>query len=165
MSVTGSFGGDRIIIALTSDGVRRNKNWCENYRKTDNFCAHFCGKCIGSAFCEYYNSKIKEEVFRPKTDVEDKTEPEKSPTVVGDEGEVLTRREYYVRAEFFDKLIGKTVLVKSTPFSFRIGEVLEESLRLLKISYGGRVHIYDRYTAIKNRSVYLLNDYKELEEI
>ena len=57
MPETGNWGGDKTILVLKSDGTRRNKKWCENYRASDNFCSVFCGKCIGSAHCDYYKSK------------------------------------------------------------------------------------------------------------
>jgi len=68
MSFTG-WWGDKVIVNLKSDGVRRHKKWCKHYSYGE--CDKLCGKCIGSAFCEQYVNGIAEAepVWRSREDV------------------------------------------------------------------------------------------------
>lgn len=131
MSNTGDWG-DKIIINLRSDGIRRHKKWCENYQ--DGSCKVLCSKCIGSAFCKYYKSKIKEDEstrFYPKPDIQ--IPPLPPPSNVPDT--IPTYKEHYRPASYGDKLLAKIVLVRITPFIFRIGVVTEESFRTFSVIY------------------------------
>lgn len=162
---TKGWWGDKIIITLTSDGERRHKKWCEHYCSEDKSCSRICGKCPGSATCEFYKPITKEEepiwrVVQP--DVEE-PQPKK-------DGRKPLIREIYRLISYSDKLLGQTVMVKNTPYTFRIGEVVKEDFYFFSVEYGGRIHKYEKRTAIRNGSVYTYDetkccfDYEEEEE-
>ena len=154
MSTTGNWG-DKIILTLTSDGIRRHKNWCTNYRNSDNFCAKHCERCIGSAHCEDYETLqaeempiFKQEEHKPSTIREENNEGAK----------IKPKEEYYRLAGRGDKLIHKTVLVRSTPYIFSIARVVYEDFYYFKVEHGGRIHKYDKRTAFRSNSVYILTE-------
>lgn len=140
--------GDKIIITLHSDGKRRHKKWCKNY--DDNYCTALCRKCIGSAHCEHYKNDCEScsDVFHSKNDIVDKSSSPKSPSG-------YSWCELYRAASYGDKLLGKTVLVKNAPHTFRICEVTEEDFHFFSVEYNGKKHKYAKQTAYRNRSVYI----------
>ena len=155
MSKTGEWG-DKIIVTLRGDGVRRHKKWCENYRE-GNLCAAPCGKCIGSAHCDYYKSKTKEEGVYTYSALPEE-DPVKPTKPVGEQTEkpsVPVYREYYRRATWGDKLLDKTVLIKTTALTFRIADVTKEALLTFTAEYDGREHRYDKMIAYKKGIVYV----------
>lgn len=156
MSKTGDWG-DKVIITLHSDGKRRHKLWCDNYCN-GNCCTVFQGKCIGSAHCEYYKNPNEErsEVFYPKI-LPDREGEEQ--TIVSKSGFVWC--EVYRQASYGDRLLGKTVLVRNTPHTFRICEVLEEDFYFFNVRFDGREHRYSKRVAYQNKSVYIYNGINE----
>ena len=64
--------------------------------------------------------------------------------------------EFYRRAQFGDKLLHKTVLVKRSENSLKIGTVTQEDFRRITIVYDGEEHRYDKYVACKNSAIYVL---------
>lgn len=163
MARTGDWG-DKTIITIKSDGVRRHKRWCEHY-DPGNHCSLLNSKCIGSPFCKYYNSKIKEEgnfSFPPPTPT-----PTPPPTPTEDKGEekrCVVYKEYYRRAGWGDRLIHKTVLVRKTFFRFRIATVTDEDFRTFTLEYDGKRHKFDKYIAYKAKSVYIFVERERIEE-
>ena len=159
MSTTGNWG-DKVIITLPSDGIRRHKNWCINHRKPDNFCSVLCGKCIGSAFCENYKTEIAEEkpVFQEMADAGKQVPCINLQPVKPKE---FPMTEYYKLATVSDKLMGKTVLVRNTPHTFRIATVTEEDFYYFSVYYNGATHKYLKRAAMKSKSVYILVESKK----
>ena len=157
--------GDKLIITLKSDGVRRHLKWCEYYC-TGGKC-DLIGKCCGSAHCEQYKSKYKEEgcfVFpEPEThEPEQQTEPSR----VEETPRKTAYEEYYRRAGWGDKLLGEIVLVrKDNWFTFRIAYVVEEDLHTFAAEYDGKKHRYNKRLAYKAGSVYLFKERKKTEDI
>ena len=150
MPKTGDWG-DKIIITLHSDGERRHKKWCDNY--DENNCKVLCGKCVGSAHCDYYKNKNADSshVFYRKEvggggtgEVSDE-----KPNCIG------LWRERYRAASYGDKLLNKIVLIKKTPHTFRICEVTSEDFYFFTVEYDGREHRYEKRTAYRNHSVYI----------
>ena len=151
MSKTGSWG-DKIIITLHSDGRRRHKTWCENYRE-GNYCTLLQGRCVGSAHCEHYKNRNEggsDVLYRVARTVE-----QEGKTVVAPPRRGFTLCERYRQASYGDKLLGKTVLVKNTPHTFRICEVTWEDIGFFKVRYDGREHKYAKQVAYRNQGVYL----------
>lgn len=138
--------GDKTIICLKSDGIRRHRSWCEHYEGGE--CDVLCGKCTGSAHCDNYVSIYKINPRTPVDPIDDKPTPPPPPH--------RTFAEYYHIAYFGDKLLFKTVLIKQTESLLRIGYVTHESFRELTIEIDGVEHHYDKYVACKNRRIYLL---------
>lgn len=155
MSFTG-WWGDKVIVNLKSDGVRRHKKWCKHY--SDGECDKLCGKCIGSAFCEHYQNDIAEAepVWRAREDVDLFDVKGIDGTSILPRPLKIVKREFYRQAGRTEKLIGKAVMVRNTPYTFRIGEVVEESFSHMGVEYGGRIHTYDKKTAFRNEGVYVL---------
>ena len=159
MSDTG-WWGDKIIVVLQSDGRRRHKKWCKHYSYGE--CDKLCGKCIGSAFCEQYVNGIAEAepVWRSREDVNrfDEKRPEATSVLTRPRTLKLVKRELYRQAGRTENLIGKTVMVRNTPHTFRIGEVVEESFDHMGVEYGGRIHTYVKKVAFRNEGVYVLEE-------
>lgn len=149
MSYTG-WWGDKIIITLHSDGVRRHKMWCIHY-EDKNYCSHLCSKCIGSAFCESYRTTYFDKPTpAPNGDKEDgDTTTPLSP---------VTLEEYYSLATRTDKLLGKILLIRDTPSRFRIGRVVTDSFDILGVQYDGKLHKFSKRVLFANgrRNVYVL---------
>ena len=153
MSIAG-WWGDKIIITLTSDGKRRHKTWCEHYCSEDGACRKNCSKCVGSATCQHYKSTIDEE--EPIWTV--KPSLPKEPTE--SEGRTPIKTEIFRLVSQTEKILGKTVMVRNTPHTFRIGEVVSEDFYFFSVEYGGKVHKYEKRTATRNRSVYVYEEEK-----
>ena len=141
--------GDKIIITLHSDGKRRHKKWCEHY-SDDNHCAALCRKCIGSSHCEYYNNENESssDIFHHKNDIIEQDNQKKHQSD-------FVWCELYRAASYGDKLLNQTVLVKRSPFTFRICEVTEEDFHFFSVEYDGKKHKFDKKVAYRNRSVYI----------
>ena len=146
--------GDKLIVCLPSDGVRRHKTWCDHYCD-DGYCKSRLINCPGSAHCEYYSTDI--------TEVNGYRFPEqiKLPCEIVDRTEKKTTRyvfiEHYHLAKFGEKLLDKIVLIKSNPYTFRIGKVTEEKFKKLVVEYDGKPHEYNKYTSCKNNAIYLFD--------
>ena len=149
MSKTGEWG-DKIIVVLHGDGKRRHKKWCDNYSE-DNHCDLLCRKCAGSAHCDHYKNELEErsDVFYLEKsishDVVEKTEPRPG----------FVWCEYYRSASYGDKLLHNIILVKNTPYTFRICEVLEEDFYFFVVEYEGKKHKYSKKVAYRNCYVYI----------
>ena len=168
--------GDKLIITLRSDGIRRHKRWCTNYRASDKFCSALCQKCIGSAFCESYTSKHEEEkpIFihdvmqdyidsiRPEKLIPDIDAPDKPETSY--ERKKIKYDEYYRLASYGDKLLNRTILFKRTPFIFKIGVVVDESFSTFTVEYGGKKITYDKKAAYRMNAVYIFTEIEVSEE-
>ncbi len=157
MSKTGDWG-DKLIITLHSDRKRRHKKWCDHYRD-DNHCAVKCEKCTGSAHCSHYknNSEDGSDIFylvRP-------AEPDNKNEDKSRQGFALC--EYYRLASYGDRLLHKTVLVKNTPHTFSICEVIDEDFYHFVVEYGGKNHKYSKRVAYRNNSVYIFLEFKSIE--
>ncbi len=160
MSNTGTWG-DKIIIILSTDGVRRHKTWCEHYRSADKYCTRLCHRCIGSAHCDYYVSKIKEVLpklpaspSRPRLPVR----PTIPPPPPSPPRPQITQ-EHYRRAGHGDKLLGQTVLLWKDAFSFKICEVIREDHReFTTYEKDQKQHTYVKSTAYNAKSVYIFTD-------
>ena len=152
--------GDKIIITLHSDGERRYKKWCKNYR--DGSCKYYLGKCTGSAHCEQYKNRYDDgsSTFHVTGKDDVKT--------VGQSGETSSKslplEEYYRRAGIFEKLCGKEVLVRSKPYVFRFGTVVADGDQHWLVEYDGKVHQCDRKTVFRNGAMYVCVEKKEGEE-
>ena len=146
--------GDKLIVCLPSDGVRRHKTWCDHY-DGDGHCRLALIKCPGSAHCEHYSTNINE--------VKEYRFPEQItlPVEIVDRTEKKTKRyifiEHYHLAKFGEKLLDKYVLIKSNPYTFRIGKVTEEKFKDLVVEYDGKPHKYNKYTSCKNNAIYLFD--------
>ena len=141
--------GDKLIVCLPSDGVRRHKRWCK-HNGDENHCDILCGKCPGSAHCDYYESRYK--ISKPEIN------NNRAITSNCHEQQGIRRvlSEFYRRAQFGDKLLHKIVLVKRSESSLKIGTVTQEDFRRITIVYDGEEHHYDKYVACKNRAIYVL---------
>ena len=157
MSKTGEWG-DKIIAVLHSDGKRRHKKWCDNYSEK-NYCDLWCRKCTGSAHCDHYRniSEEKSDVFYLKKPILLKPE-EKTELKSG-----FVWCEYYRSASYGDKLLHNIILVKNTPYTFKICEVLEEDFYFFVVEYEGKKHKYSKKFAYRSRSVYIPIDFKSNE--
>ena len=156
MSDTG-WWGDKIIVVLQSDGRRRHKKWCKHYR-CGNCDVRYC-KCVGSAFCERYVDDIHEEEpiwVQPRCGAEIKIPPE-------ERRERRTQRiEFYRLATPTEKLLGKIVLIKNTPYTLRIGAVISEDFHtgIFSVRYDGGIHKFDRKIANRNKAIYIYEEGK-----
>ena len=149
MSKRGDWG-DKIIVALKSDGIRRHKAWCEYY--CDGTCEKLSIKCYGSAFCEHYRTKIKELTAPTESTAEiphGVIRPLTKPTEI-------TLKEVYRAATYSDKLVGEIVLVKDTPYTYRIVTVVEENIDCFTVISGNEYKKYFKRTAFRERCVYIL---------
>lgn len=150
--------GDYIIITLHSDGKRRHKKWCDNYR-SDNYCTLLGARCFGSAHCDFYKNKDEK-----RSDI---IYPEIQATPNDCNAQKTTAAfvfgEHYRRANLGDKLLHKTVLIKDTPFSFKICEVVEEDFQRFTVIRSGKKHVYSKRIACKSNSVYIFIDCKNTE--
>ena len=156
------YWGDKIIFTLHSDGIRRHKKWCKNYGE-DGSCSALCGKCVGSAFCEHYKSQFSEEEpiyvrgnFTQACENKEDTATPSKPK--------LRFEEIYTRANWGDKLLNKTILIKTMPHKFRIGEVIEEEFRTFTVVFGEMKRKYDKRICFRNNTVYIFNELKITEE-
>lgn len=158
MSNTGTWG-DKIIIILPTDGIRRHKTWCEHYRSSDKYCTRLCHRCIGSAHCDHYISKIREELpsapirlspstpsFPTAQPVDPPPPPLKKPTM----------QEHYRLARYGDKLLGQTVLIWKNAFSFKICDVVAEDHRsFITLEKDQKQHSYQKSLAFRKKAVYV----------
>lgn len=153
MSKTNDWG-DMIIITLRSDGIRRHKKWCENYRDSDGFCCAKICKCTGSAFCEEYKSDVEEEAppYIPWIEKMNGVIHEEAPQ------KKMKYEEYYRRANWGDKLLHRTVLFKKTPSIFKIGVVVEESFHTFTVESNGVRTSYDKKAAYRMGSIYIFTE-------
>ena len=152
MSKTGNWG-DKIIVSLHSDEKRRHKKWCDNYRE-GNYCIANCGRCTGSAHCDFYKNKSEAD-----SNVSYCNKPPRVERETDKHAEMgFIWREYYRPANYGDRLLHSTVLVRSTPYTFRIGEVVNEDLYYFVVKYDGKEHKYSKKTAYRNRSVYIFGE-------
>ena len=148
MSAKGDWG-NKIIIALHSDGKRRHKKWCDNY--CDDYCTARQSKCIGSPHCDYYQNKNEQtsDVFYSK------------PAAGNEDVNVARTKsgfiwcEHYRQASYGDKLLHNVILVKNTAHSFKICEVMEEDFYFFKVNFDGHDHKYSKRVAYENGSVYI----------
>ena len=144
--------GDKIIITLHSDGIRRHKNWCKHYESISNYCNAKCDKCIGSAHCDAYTADFVIEqapVIKPTADLKHPTEtPEKELIFIKEEIYRLATRTY--------KLLGRTVIVRTTPYKMCIGVVTEDSFDRFEATCDSCVHKYMKRTTFRGKNVYVL---------
>ena len=148
--------GDKVIITLTSDGVRRHKKWCEHYRASDKWCCAKLCKCTGSAFCDKYETDVEEEAppYIPWKEKMNGVIPEEAPQTK------MKYEEYYRRANWGDKLLHRTVLFKKTPSIFKVGVVVEENFHTFTVESNGERTSYDKKAAYRMGSIYI---YTEVE--
>jgi hypothetical protein len=159
MSKTNDWG-DKVIITLHSDGERRYKKWCDKY--CDGECRYYLGKCTGSVHCTQYKNKYDDHsgsFYQKKEDVQIPDQPASLPKT----GYVF--EQYFRRARLYEKLLGKTVLVRSAAYILRFGVVTEESFEIISVFYEGQVHKYDRRTAYRSGSIYVYEETKEKETL
>ena len=142
--------GDKIIITLHSDGKRRHKKWCDHYQD-DNFCDAHCSNCTGSAHCCNYKNKFEESssVFYLKENAVSPVTEETKATLN------FAWCEYYKLASYGDKLLNKTVMIRNTPYTFKIGEIVEEDFNAFVVKYEGKKHRFLKKIAYRNSSVYV----------
>ena len=157
MSKTGDWG-DKIIITLHSDGVRRHKKWCINYQD-DNYFSLLCEKCRGSAHCKYYKTEIYSATLGDAEAVEEKKEICEEEMPHHPEFE-----EHYSLASYGDKLLHKTVLVKISPHSAKFGEVVDEDFYYFTAKIDGKPHKYVKRISYARKGIYILTERKEIEE-
>ena len=163
MSQRGDWG-DKTIITLPSDGVRRHKTWCVNYC-TGGHCILLNGKCRGSSFCRYYKSNMREEGTFSFPEPTPTPTPTPAPAQGAEEEKSrVVYKEHYRLAGWGDKLIHKTVLLRKTWFRFRIGVVTDEDFRTFTVEYDGEKHKFDKHAAYKGRSVYIFVESERVEE-
>lgn len=67
MSNTGKWG-DKIIITLHGDGIRRHKTWCKHYIRDDKWCAKHDFRCPGAAHCDDYIAHQREQPLKLNKD-------------------------------------------------------------------------------------------------
>ena len=161
MSRRGDFG-DKIIVTLGSDGIRRHKKWCEHYESMDNYCKIFCAKCIGSAFCTYYKNTLKEEppIWRLKESEKNAQQSVAEQSAIAEASDKKSViREFYRIAMRGEKLLGKIVLIRNTPYTFRIGEVVADSFDYMSVEYEGRIHKHEKKIVFRNDNVYVFDGY------
>ena len=169
------YWGNKIIITLRSDGIRRHKRWCTNYRASDKFCSALCQKCIGSAFCESYTSKHEEEkpifIHDVMHDYIKTTKPNLVP-IFEDEEQKTTHKtkktkydEYYRLASYGDKLLNRTILFKRTPYTFKIGVVIDETFGTFTVIHNEEKITYDKRNAFRMNAVYLLTEIEISEKV
>lgn len=158
MSKTGEWG-NKIIVVLHSDGKRRHKKWCDNYSEK-NYCDLLCRKCTGSAQCLHYKNDDEK-----GSDVRYLINPisNKPVGIVKDPKPGFVWCEYYRSASYGDKLLHNIILVKNTPYTFKICEVLEEDFYFFVVEYEGKKHKYSKKFAYRSRSVYIPIDFKSNE--
>ena len=159
MSKTGDWG-DKIITTLHSDGIRRHKKWCDNY--DGGHCLAICSKCIGSAHCNNYINKDEKDSHSFYIKKIGEGGSVKIPNDKIDLHRIWC--EFYHLATYGDHLLHKTILVKKTPFTFRIGTVTSEDLHYFIVKYDGSEHKYEKKAAYRNKSVYVFDGIEELNE-
>lgn len=158
MSFTGNWG-DKLIITLKSDGKRRHKYWCEHYR--DGSCSKLCSKCVGSAFCSMYTDSIKEQepIWYPKgTD-------DGGVAVAPKKTKAIFKQQFYRKPYRDEKLLGKIVMVRNTPFTFRIGTAIEDNFYYMSVEYGGKIHKYEKKILFRNNGIYVYTVEKFVTEV
>lgn len=164
MSTTGCWGSS-LIVYLHSDGKRRHKKWCDYYEDAESFCRYKCEKCCGSAFCEHYKDGAREEepIWTSKIKYVDPPRPANPPK----QTVKVAKCEFYRLATRGEHLLGKTVMVRNTPHTFRIGIVIEDSFDYFSVDYEGRVHKYEKRRCFSNNALYIYtgeNYYREYED-
>ena len=165
MSSTGDWG-DKLIVTLHSDGIRRHQNWCRHYEAAGKRCTLLCEKCRGSAFCQYYKTGIKEEAPTTPSLPPKKaragvaTKQPASPKPVTPPPPSPKVEELFRRAGHGDKLLGKTVLIRKDIFSFKIAEVIEEDFHLFYTLEQGQKRTYVKRTAYEKKAIYILEESK-----
>ena len=147
MSSKGTWG-DMLIVVLKSDGIRRHKKWCKHYE--EGYCNKLCGKCIGSAHCEYYQNEITEQAEYVYANEEQQEEIKK--------GKKTDFNEVFVPATRTDKLLDKVILIRNTPYTFRIGVVTYEDFYKLEVKYNGKIHKYDKRKTFEHENVYVMKE-------
>ena len=156
MSSRGNWG-DKTIITLHSTDARRNKNWCEHYRKSDKFCCETVSKCIGSSHCPYYKQKsdlgpVEQQyipAFVPIVTLDEPYEVPKSPII-------KTFLPGY-NPPFGEKLFGKVVLIKGRLGRITIGEVIAENHDFITVEKDdGSISKYCRRTVVSTKSFWVL---------
>jgi len=146
--------GDKIIITLHSDGIRRHKNWCKHYESIGNYCNAKCDKCVGSAHCEAYTADFaieQEPVVKPAV------EPN-HPPVMQEKERKFVKEELYRLATRTDKLLGRTVIVRTAPYKMRIGVVTEDSFDRLEVTCGSNIHKYLKRITFRRKNIYVLTE-------
>ena len=160
MSFTGNWG-DKVIITLKSDGKRRHKYWCEHYRAEDGSCSKHCSKCVGSAFCSMYTDSIKEQepIWFPKCETID------VGVVPSKKTKAIFKQQFYRKPSRDEKLLGKIVMVRNTPFTFRIGTAIEDDFYYISVEYGGQIHKYEKKILFRNNGIYVYTVEKFVTEV
>ena len=156
--------GDKIIIALSGHDEKRNKRWCEHYRKGDNYCTEQICKCQGSAHCNYYKKKYG---LGP---IDYEEVPKLVPRVEIKEGTDADFRQERKPAHFTtyipghypligDKLLGQVVLIKRLGGKVVFGEVISEDREYFTVDRDdGTTKKYNRRIVFQSKSIWVLDN-------
>lgn len=168
MSLKG-WWGDKVIICLISDGIRRHKKWCEYYEK-DNRCSFKCIKCSGSAFCNEYkkrdeagpitlysSTEIPPEVKRVEIKDEPSMPPIKQPAI-----DNLFPGRY---PKYDENLVGYVVLAKTGFNKIVLGLVIDANRDYITIDKDDAgITKYDRRISFLRNSIWVLEEYSNLSQ-
>jgi hypothetical protein len=153
--------GDKMIVSLSGKDQRRQKQWCEYYRKTDKFCVERVCKCTGSSHCEFYKKK-------PGVGPIDFVSIPRDVTIVNIETQEPTKPESHIDSftyipgpnpSFGEKLLGQIILMKNNFGQITVGEVVSENHDYIVAEKDdGSIVKYNRRTAISMKTFWVLDD-------
>ena len=156
--------GDKMIVSLSGKDQRRQKQWCDFYRKDDKFCTKQVLKCQGSSQCPYYKKKagrgpVDERIIPKDIPVKVFEEPKSNTT------NVTTHIYSYIPGHnppFGEKLLGAIVLIKGIAGHITVGEVIFENHDIVQVEKDdGTIVKYSRRYAVSNKTFWVLDDIED----
>ena len=167
MSKRGNWG-DKTIIVLMSDQIRRHKNWCKYYDQETGICEKRTEKCFGSAHCEHYikgfglgplpHEEIPDDVpFIAPYDTKEKWLTAHKRKATRDLLPILLPGRHPYRDE---KLFEKQLLyLTENRLKAEFGTVVNETHDRIYIENdGGDIKSFDRRSSYDKKSLWVIED-------
>ena len=176
MPKKGTYGNKHIFV-LHADGEHHHKHKCIYFQKDENYCNYKMTKCFGSANCEHYKEKYlynlvnsnsietHNSTLTAKHQEECSISKNDSSQLHKTDNEKVKSLGYSLPGHypsFGEKLINKLVVIKKINVVI-FGVVIFEDHDYITIEMdSGTSCKFDRKTAIKQKSIWVVDKIKDL---